>query len=456
MEQGKHILILEDEVPLRTLYQRRLKRKGCQVEGVSTAEEGLKLMEKQSFHIALADIRMPGMSGIDFLKAAKELDPLMEIIMITAYGSIESAVQAMKLGAYDYLTKPCHLPELEIIVDKAFEKNTLQQKNLLLREALLNKTSQDMLLYKSPRMKHLMVDLERVAGTDTPVILQGESGTGKELAAGLIHRLSRRHDEAFIVINCANLQEELVENELFGHEKGAYTGADQRKCGLIEIANQGTLFIDEIGEMSASAQAKVLRVLEQKTFRRVGGHQELRADVRIIAATNRSLQQEVSEKRFRHDLYYRLNVVQLTIPPLRDRPEDIPLLLDYFLEKKNRLLNMNKTIRPNARDSFMSYGWPGNIRELANVVERAIILSDGDYIDTKDLPFSKTSVERVDLRSLADVEREHILKVLDTTRWNKTQSAEILGISVRNLYRKIDQYQTRQTAQRSHRSTLSL
>ena len=281
-ETKRQLLIIEDEEPLRVLYEKRLRRKGYDVKAFPNAELALEKMESESFDVALVDICMPGMNGLDFLKIAKNDYPNMEIIMLTAFGSIESAVQAMKLGAYDYLTKPCHLPELEILVEKAHEKNLLRQQNIRLKEELKSKEMYDSLIYASGKMKRIMGDVEKVAQSDSPVILQGESGTGKELVAHTIHKSSPRRNGSFIAVNCANLQENLFENELFGHEKGAYTGAIQQKQGLIELAHMGTLFIDEIGEMHPSAQAKLLRVLETKRFRRVGGNKEIVSDVRVI------------------------------------------------------------------------------------------------------------------------------------------------------------------------------
>jgi two-component system, NtrC family, response regulator AtoC len=453
-EQKKKLLILEDEAPLRVLYEKRLKRKGYAVTSFPTAENALTVMKTDPFHVALVDICMPGMSGLDFLQLAKKEYPDLEIIMLTAFGSIESAVQAMKHGAYDYLTKPCHLPELEMLVEKAFEKNSLRQENALLKEELRSKEIYDSLIYGSSKMKKIMSDVEKVAQSDSPVIIQGESGTGKELIAHTIHKLSGRAKGSFIAINCANLQENLFENELFGHEKGAYTGAVQQKLGLIELAHMGTLFIDEIGEMHPSAQAKLLRVLETKRFRRVGGTKELVSDVRVIAATNENLKAAISEKRFRNDLYFRLNVVSFTLPALKDRKKDIPLLIDYFLRKKNRVLKSSKTISSKAVNLFEEYDWPGNVRELANVVERAIILSAGNCIEPQDLPFSGGEPSCADPHSLEDLERNHIVKVLQGAGGNKTLAAKILGISVRNLYRKIEQYQNQSPGKSSSTSYL--
>jgi two-component system, NtrC family, response regulator AtoC len=453
-EPKKRLLILEDEAPLRVLYEKRLKRKGYAVASFPTAENALKVLEKDTFNVALVDICMPGISGLDFLQLAKRDYPELEIIMLTAYGSIESAVQAMKLGAYDYLTKPCHLPELEMLVEKAFEKNLLRQENVLLKEELRSKEGHDSLIYGSSKMKKIMSDVEKVALSDSPVIIEGESGTGKELIAHTIHKLSARAQNSFIAINCANLQENLFENELFGHERGAYTGAILQKLGLIELAHRGTLFIDEIGEMHLSAQAKLLRVLETKRFRRVGGTKELVSDVRVIAATNENLKAAISEKKFRNDLYFRLNVISFNLPALKDRKKDIPLLIDYFLQKKNRVLKSSKTISAKAAKLFEEYDWPGNVRELANVLERAIILSTGNCIEPQDLPFSGTESRGTDPRSLEEMERNHIVKVLRGAGGNKTLAARILGISVRNLYRKIEQYQNQCNAKGSSTSYL--
>lgn len=436
----KKILIIEDEEPLRELYQRRLNRKGYYTQGVGSAEGALEILEKEDFHVAVVDIRLPGISGIDFLEAIKKSRQYPEIIMLTAHGSIESAVRAMKLGAYDYLTKPCHLPEFEIIVEKAFEKHSIQYENLLLKEELKTKDTYDSLVYQSPLMSQLIENVKKIARTDSPVLLEGESGTGKELIANTIHKLSPRENASFIVINCANLQENLVENELFGHEKGAYTGADQKRRGLIELAQGGTLFIDEVAEMHPSVQAKLLRILENKCYRRVGGDQEIHADVRIIAATNQNLAMEISRGRFRKDLFFRLNTMHLILPLLRERREDIPLLIDYFIKKKNLNLKMKKKISPSTRKLLVDYDWPGNVRELANVIERAVILSSGDYLEPEDLPFGKKLEVEREFLPLSEVERKYIYKVLDGTDGNKTLTAKILQISVRNLYRKLDQY----------------
>ncbi len=436
----KKVLIVDDESPLRELYTRRLRRKGYAVKGVPSAETGLSVLESEIFHVALVDIKMPGMNGIEFLELVQKRYPMLVVIMMTAYGSIESAVSAMKLGAYDYLTKPCSLPELELIVEKGIEKSRLQNENLLLKQELRSKDPYDRLVFASASMEKIMNDVAKVAPTNSPVVIEGESGTGKELVANSIHKQSHCREGSFIAINCANLQEHLLENDLFGHEKGAYTGAENQKRGLVELADQGTLFIDEIGEMPKPAQSKLLRVLENGTFRRIGGNNEIKAKVRIIAATNRNLEEEVAKRNFRDDLYFRLNVVRLTLPPLRVRGNDILLLADFFLEKKNNLLNRSKKFGPGVRDLFKGYGWPGNVRELANIVERAVILSSGDFIMPADIPINKGNHDKFQALPLRQVEQDYIEKVLRKTNGNKTQAAEMLGISLRNLYRKLDLY----------------
>ena len=444
----KKVLIVDDESPLRELYTRRLRRKGYAVKGVPSAEEGLAVLESEIFHVALVDIKMPGMNGIEFLDLVQKRYPMLVVIMMTAYGSIESAVSAMKLGAYDYLTKPCSLPELELIVEKGIEKSKLQNENLLLKQELKSKDPYDRLIYASPAMEKIMDDVGKVAPTGSPVIIEGESGTGKELVANSIHKKSRCKEGSFITINCANLQEHLLENDLFGHEKGAYTGADSQKRGLVELADRGTLFIDEIGEMPGPAQAKLLRVLESGTFRRVGGNNEIKANVRIIAATNRNLAEEIAKRNFRNDLYFRLNVVALTLPPLRGRGTDVLLLADYFLKKKNNLLNRSKKFGPGVKDMFKAYDWPGNVRELANIVERAVILSPDEFITPADLPIGKGNQDGFHAVSLKQLEQDHIEKVLRMAKGNKTKAAEILGISLRNLYRKLDIYKTEDSKER--------
>ena len=357
--------------------------------------------------------------------------------MITGYGSIDSAIRAMKLGAYDYLTKPCKLPELEITVQKAYEKVVIERENARLKEELSIKDSTDEIVYQSSVMNSLMLKLAKVAITDSSIIVEGESGVGKEIVARTIHKNSHRCSHTFIAINCSNLHENLLESELFGYEQGAFSGALRNKRGLIELANCGTLFVDEVGEMKPSVQAKLLRVLENHSFRHVGGNREIQVDIRIIAATNKNLAARVAEGSFREDLFFRLNVITLVVPPLRERKEDIPLLTEYFLIKKCRQLKMSKTIAPESVELLTSYGWPGNVRELSNALERAMILSSGTILRPKDFEFLRNDRTSLPLLSLKKIETEHIAKVLREVNNNKTRAARILGISVRNLHRKL-------------------
>ncbi len=435
-------MVIDDEAPFRRLLQKRLSRNGCQVEEFDSAESAISRLEEKDFDVALVDIKMPGMDGIELLKKLKEINPNIEVIIITGHGSIDSAISAMKLGAYDYITKPCKLSELELIVEKAYEKSILQKENILLKNQLRLRTPYETLIGRSKKIREVLAMIDRVAPTSTHVLIQGESGTGKELVANIIHKKSKRSNGPFVVVNCASLQAELLENELFGHEKGAFTGASFMKRGLFEMADGGTFFIDEISEMNPNIQAKLLRAIELKEFRRVGGNKQIQVDVRVLAATNKRLEEEVKKGYFREDLFYRLNVVTINLPPLRERKEDIPLLVDYFLKKKNLEGNKVKTISPEALEYLVNYDWPGNVRELANVIERAIILSSSDVISIKDLPLSISRQESSynSISTIVSMEKSLIEKTLKEFNGNKTRTAKVLGISVRNLYRKINKY----------------
>lgn len=436
-------MVIDDEAPFRRLLQKRLSRNGCQVEEFDSAESAISRLEEKDFDVALVDIKMPGMDGIELLKKLKEINPNIEVIIITGHGSIDSAISAMKLGAYDYLTKPCKLSELELVVEKAYEKSILQKENILLKNQLRLRTPYETLIGRSKKIREVLAMIDRVAPTSTHVLIQGESGTGKELVANIIHKKSKRSNGPFVVVNCASLQAELLENELFGHEKGAFTGASFMKRGLFEMADGGTFFIDEISEMNPNIQAKLLRAIELKEFRRVGGNKQIQVDVRVLAATNKRLEEEVKKGYFREDLFYRLNVVTINLPPLRERKEDIPLLVDYFLKKKNlEEGNKVKTISPEALEYLVNYDWPGNVRELANVIERAIILSSSDVISIKDLPLSISRQESSynSISTIVSMEKSLIEKTLKEFNGNKTRTAKVLGISVRNLYRKINKY----------------
>jgi len=370
------------------------------------------------------------------LKKIKEKNKFTEVIVITGHGTIDSAIAAMKLGAYDYLTKPCKLSELEVVVEKAHEKGLLQEVNTNLNEEIRLKSDYGELIGNSKKMVELKRLIDKMAKADSSVLVEGETGTGKELAAYCIHNRSSRFDKPFIVIHCAALPESLQESELFGYEKGAFTGAYKEKKGLVELANHGTLLIDEVGEINPSLQVKLLRFLETSKFRRLGGGQERQLNIRIMAATNRNLLEDVRKGRFREDLYYRLKVMTLHLPPLRERKDDIPLLVDYFLKKKG----VKKVLTAQALRELQGHEWPGNIRELANAVEGAAAMSSGIRIDSEDLPIHAGTDQPSTIKTMDEVEREHMSQVLGLCGGNKTAAAKTLGISLRNLYRKIERY----------------
>jgi len=436
MNRDKHILIVEDEAPLRRLLDKRLSRKGSLVESFGSAEEALPALNKSTHDVALVDIKLPGMDGIDLLKRIKKEDAHCEVIILTGHGTIDSAISAMKLGAYDYLTKPCKLSELEILVQKAYDKKILQENNLILREELRLKSNYDDIITNSKKMFDVIKLINKVAQSHSTVLIEGETGTGKELIAYAIHARSLKRDNSFIVIHCAALPETLQESELFGYEKGAFTGAVKQKKGLVELADGGTLFVDEVGEINHSLQVKLLRFIESGKFRRLGGERELQINTRVIAATNRDLFKAVKEGLFREDLYYRLKVVNIHLPPLRERKEDIPLLVEHFLKKAGG----KKALTRAALGELTRHDWPGNVRELANVIEVAAVMASTDQIGREDLPVQTPSPHPGKVKTLAELEKEHIRQALSSSAGNKTKAAKILGISLRNLYRKIERY----------------
>lgn len=441
---GVNLLIVDDESDLLELLIQRFKRKGANVTGLQTSEEALRQLQKAAFDIGIYDINLPGMDGIQLLRQTRELNTDMEVIMLTGHGTVDTAIEAMKLGAYDYLRKPYALSELEVILGKALEKKTLKESNAGLKQALLAGNNQFEIIGQSPAIQQVLDLTRRVADSDIPVLIEGESGTGKELFAKALHFWSLRGNQPFIAINAGALPENLLESELFGHVKGAFTGAVSDKKGLVEVADQGTLFLDEIGEMPASLQVKLLRFLENQEFRRVGDSRLRKVNVRVVAATNRILEQEVAKGNFREDLFYRLHVMKLTLPPLRERLEDIPLLVEYFLGKYGR--GEEVAISQRALDALGRYHYPGNVRELSHMLERGMILAKGRAIEIDDLllpangstPTGGTGHES--LVSLSELEKQHILRVLKASNGNKTQAAKVLGISVRNLYRKLEEY----------------
>ena len=433
------LLIVDDDEEYRSTVARRFSRRGYRIQEAPNGEAALELASRRQFHVAVVDLVMPGLSGLELLEKLKAGSPDCEVVMLTGQGSIETAVEAMKRGAHDFLTKPFPLSELEVVVQKAFERRQLGKENRQLKAVLERSQPSSEMVGRSAAIKEVFRLIERAGPTDKAILIQGESGTGKELVARALHRASIRADKPLVVINCAALPETLLESELFGHEKGSFTGAVSAKQGLFELADGGTLMIDEIGEMPGSLQAKLLRVLEDGSFRRVGSLKECRVDVRLLAATNRNLAQEVASGRFREDLYYRINVMSLELPPLRQRTGDIPLLAAKFL-------GPSWEIEPQAMHALENYSWPGNIRQLLNVVERAKILAEDMRVRWQDLPSEVRSPVHEkhalngDTDKLEEIERAHVIDVLEREKGNKARAARTLGINRRSLYRLLEKY----------------
>ncbi len=442
----KQILIIEDEEILRVTLGDFLASKGYSVSVAETGRQGLDLFHSKGHQVVVTDVRLPDINGLNLLKQLKENNPEVVVIVITAYGTIKDAVDAMKSGAYDYITKPFSLDEFELIINRAFEMIALRRENVLLREQIIECMCYPQMVAQSNEMKKVCRLISKVAKTDTTVLLLGESGTGKELVASTIHRESHRKDGPFVVVNCAALPETLIESELFGHEKGAFTGAHKPKPGKFELASGGTIFLDEIGELPPQAQAKLLRVLQDGTFERLGGTRTLRTDARVIAATNRDLEKDVKGGRFREDLYWRLKVVPIYIPPLRERKEDILPLAEFFLKRFNEKHGRKLSLSHRARAALLRYDFPGNVRELENLMERLVTLAEGPRIEIEDLPeevrayFSEAPSETSLQTIIEQAEREHIIKVLKSTDGNRTRAAELLGVSRKTLWEKMRQY----------------
>jgi DNA-binding NtrC family response regulator len=435
------LLIVDDDELFRETLARRFRRQGMTVTEAADAPSALAAAERSRWDVALLDLHLPGMEGVELLERLKARQPDLEVLLLTADSSIDAAIAAMKRGAYDYLTKPCNLPELEAQVEKAAEKARLVRREHQWVEQLRYESPRYRLVGSSPPMREVARLLERAARTDATVLVRGPSGTGKELVARALHFNSLRRERPLVTINCAALQEKLLESELFGHEKGSFSGAVQAKPGLFEIAEGGTLFIDEVAEMAAALQAKLLRVLEDGHYRRVGGTREAHADVRIVAATNKRLEQEIAAGRFREDLYYRLNVITVAMPPLRERREDIPELVEHLLTTR-QVGPTRFQVQPEALRALQAYDWPGNVRELANVLERAQILGADGLITLDDLPEAiAAAAPAVDLAGeplhLRTVLYRHVQEVLEKEQGNKVQAARVLGISRRKLYRLI-------------------
>ncbi|GBD93403.1 transcriptional regulatory protein ZraR [bacterium BMS3Abin05] len=438
------ILIVDDESSVRDSLYKWFLEDGYRVDTAADAKEALRKLQKQTWDIILLDIKMPGMSGLELQERIREIDPGIVIIIITAYASVDTAVTALKAGAFDYVTKPFDPDELEHLIRNAAEKRQLTRENLQLKEKIIQLNPEETIIAESPQMKHILELVDTVAQTDSTVLIHGESGTGKEVIARAIHNKSKRRLFPMIAVNCGAFPETLLESELFGHEKGAFTGAQYRRKGKIELADGGTLFLDEIGDISPKTQLDLLRVLETHQFNRLGGNQLVQSDFRLICATNKNLEEEVRKGNFREDLFYRINVFFILIPPLRERKEDIPALVHFFIRKYARTMNKPiYDISPEAMALMKNYTWPGNVRELENAIERAMVIGKPPMIHSKDLPFAQTStaaVSQPESDSLEAIEKAHISAVLTRTHWNIKRSAEILNIDRVTLYNKIKKY----------------
>ncbi len=445
------ILVVEDGHSQREMLRDFLRKEGHTVGEAENGDQAIRRVREGHYDLILLDYKMPMMNGMQVLQAVKGINPEIDVVIITAYGTIETAVDAMKAGALDYITKPVEFDELLLLVERVSERRTLLKENEILREQLGEKgVTTDQIIYKSQQMSALINMAGRVAASRATVLLQGESGTGKELLARLIHNLSPRSDRRIIAVNCGALHENLLESELFGHEKGAFTGATARRLGRFEEADGGTLFLDEIGELSQTVQVKLLRFLQEHEFQRLGGNQTFRSDVRVISATNRDLVQRVKEGAFREDLFYRLNVVMISIPPLRERKDDIPPLIDHFLrryaeENGKEIIGLSSE----AQDVLLKYDYPGNVRELENIIERAVVIARDAVISVEDLPFREgmeegraggKSEEGLLRGSIEDLEKKLIVEAMEKAGEHQTRASELLGISERMLRYKLKKY----------------
>jgi len=449
------ILVIDDEQSMRDFLAIMLKKEGHDVVTAENGNDALKAVQNEIFDLVISDVKMPGLDGIDVLKTIKDISPETVVIMITAFASTETAVEAMKLGAYDYITKPFKIDEIKLIIQKALEKRHLRNENILLKREIKSKAGFENFIGKSEPMQKVFSLIRQVADTMSTVLITGESGTGKELVAKAIHFCSLRKDGPFVTVNCGALPETLLESELFGYMKGAFTGAVSNKQGLFEAANGGTIFLDEISATTPALQIKLLRVLQEREFMRVGGTTTIKVDTRVIAASNKNLLEEVSKGSFREDLYYRLNVLPIHLPLLHDRKEDIPLLVNYFLNKLSASRGLKK-IAPETLKLLMSYRWPGNVRELENTIERLAILASEETIHLEHVPdamrnFQPSSEliptdipdEGVDLEALlGNAEMTLLQKALEKTGGVKTEAAKLLGLSFRSFRHRLQKYET--------------
>lgn len=448
MNEPANILIIDDEEAIRDALTQVLKKEGYGVKAVREGKEGLSLFSQEMFHVVFLDLKLPGIKGMDVLAELKKMSSETPVIIITGYASIESAVEAIKEGAFDYMAKPFTPEELRVVTRKALESRRMLFENIYLRKELEEKSEFDLVVGKSEAMAKVLDLVRRVSPTESTVLITGESGTGKELIAREIHKHSLRRKAPFVVVDCGALVETLFESELFGHVKGSFTGAYETKHGRFEIANGGTIFFDEISNITLNIQAKLLRVIQEREITRIGSNRPIKVDVRILAATNENLAEGVRKGKFREDLFYRLSVVPLHLPPLRERKADIPFLVEQFLQKYNKKMKKNiESISPQAIKALMDYDWPGNIRELENTIERAVVLARGNGIDLEDLMYHGISASTFLLspiggkfRSLEEMEKEYIRVVLYAQGGSKSRAAQILGIDRKTLWAKIKKY----------------
>lgn len=437
------VLLVDDEDAFRNVLQEELLRKGYSTRGAKDGTQALRALSRERTHVVLLDICLNHDDGVDVLDRIRRDHPWTRVIMLTGNPTVDTALGSMKRGAYDYLTKPCRLEELCLIIDKAFNESQLQRDNDVLRSQLLRALPGSPFIGKDLKILEVIENARKAATSDLPVLICGETGTGKEIVARMVHASSRRAPQPFLAVNCGAFQESLLQSELFGHEKGAFTDAIRDKPGLVELAHGGSLFLDEVGEAPPAVQTALLRFLDSGEFRRVGATATLHSEARILSATNQDLAKAIQDLRFRQDLYFRLHVVTIDIPPLRERKGDIPLLAAHFLEKRAGILKRGLRLSNDALDAMMAYRWPGNVRELENVVERAAILTDGDLIRGPEIAsFLKPITDDLSAAgtSLVEIERHHILKVMESCAGNKSRAARLLGIDNKTLYNKLRQY----------------
>jgi two-component system response regulator AtoC len=449
------ILVVEDKDSMAEMLKETLESEGYKVISAIDGTEGMRYLKEERIDLVLTDVKLPKKSGIDILKASKEENQLIPVIVMTAYGSVEIAVEAMKMGAFDFITKPFDTDHLLMLIKRALENQKLLTENILLKEEFTSKFGFPRIIGRSEKIADVAQMVQRVAPTKTTVLLLGESGTGKELFARAIHNLSNRQSYPFVPINCAAIPRDLLESELFGHEKGSYTGADAKKLGKFELADKGTIFLDEVGDMDLTIQSKLLRAIEEGEIERIGAGKTIKVDVRIVAASNKDIEKAVEDKKFREDLYYRVNVFPIKIPPLRERRDDIPLLVEYFINKYCLEIKTSlKSVSKEALNMLINYHWKGNVRELENAIERAIILCDGDVINPEHFVLNKqygfgslkesTSIhgtlEDVAKEALRTAETQRIVSALKETKGNKSKASEILRVSYKTLLTKIKEY----------------